>query len=382
MIVTKPLIKSIHIISFSIPLPANYGGAIDVFYKIKALKSRGFEIILHCFQYDREPSEELRIYCKEVYYYPRKMVGSHLLGFHPFIVSSRKSEMLINNLLKDDYPILFEGLHTCYSIGDNRLKDRLKIVRSHNLEHDYYSALAKVERKQIKRMYFKSESKKLKRFEDLAYKKANYVLGISQMDTQYLNDKYKNSILVSAFHAFEKVIIPTQTEPFAFYHGNLSVGENNEAALFLADKVFRGLNHKLVIAGNQPSKELKSIVKELDNIDLFDNLNSDEINEMLHKARINILPTFQSTGIKLKLLAALFNGGHCLVNRKMVDGTGLESIVHIAISHKEFKEKIDLLMNSPINKEETLKREVVLKDFSNIHSIERIINIISSNKIQ
>jgi hypothetical protein len=373
--------KSIHIISFSIPSPANYGGAIDVFYKIKAFKSKGFDIILHCFKYDREPAIELRIYCKEVYYYPRKMVGSHLLGFHPFIVSSRKSEILITNLLKDDYPILFEGLHTCYSIGDNRLKDRLKIVRSHNLEHDYYSALANVERKQIKRMYFKSESKKLKRFEELAYKKANYVLGISQKDTKYLNDKYQNSILVSAFHAFEKVIIPTQTEPFAFYHGNLSVGENNEAALFLADKVFRGLSHKLVIAGNQPSKELKSIVKELDNIDLYDNLNSIEINERLHKARINVLPTFQSTGIKLKLLAALYNGGHCLVNKRMVDGTGLESIIHMANSVKEFKEKIESLMNSVINSEEKLKREVALKDFSNIKNIEEIINLISSGTI-
>ena len=200
--------KSIHIISFSIPYPANYGGAIDVYYKIKTLAREGYEITLHCFQYDRKPAKELQEYCKDVYYYSRKMVGSYLLGFHPFIVSSRKSEELIKNLLKDNAPILFEGLHTCYSIGDNRLKDRLKIVRSHNLEHDYYLALAKVERRPIKRMYFKSESKKLKKFEEVAYKKANFVLGISQKDTKYLNDKYHNSILVSAFHGFEKVNIP------------------------------------------------------------------------------------------------------------------------------------------------------------------------------
>ncbi len=369
--------KSIHIISFSIPYPANYGGAIDVYYKIKTLARVGYEITLHCFQYDRKPAKELQEYCKDVYYYSRKMVGSYLLGFHPFIVSSRKSEELIKNLLKDNAPILFEGLHTCYSIGDNRLKDRLKIVRSHNLEHDYYLALAKVERKPIKRMYFKSESKKLKRFEAIAYKKANFVLGISQKDTKYLNDKYNNSILVSAFHAFEKVNIPTETESFAFYHGNLSVGENDEAAFFLADKVFRGLDHKLVIAGNQPSMNLKLIVEELNNVDLHENLNSEEINEMIHKARINVLPTFQSTGIKLKLLAALYNGGHCLVNKMMVEGTGLESIVKIAKSSNEFKTQVESLMNTSINSEEKSKRVAILKEFSNTNNVERIINILS-----
>ena len=31
-------LKNINIVSFDIPYPPNYGGIIDVFYKIKALK--------------------------------------------------------------------------------------------------------------------------------------------------------------------------------------------------------------------------------------------------------------------------------------------------------------------------------------------------------
>jgi hypothetical protein len=65
----------------------------------------------------------------------------------------------------------------------------------------------------------------------------------------------------------------------------------------------------------------------------------------------------------------------------MVDGTGLESIIHMANSVKEFKEKIESLMNSVINSEEKLKREVALKDFSNTKNIEEIINLISSGTI-
>ena len=56
--------KEIHIVAFTIPYPANYGGVIDVFYKIKALYKLGVKINLHCFKYDRTDSIELNKYCK------------------------------------------------------------------------------------------------------------------------------------------------------------------------------------------------------------------------------------------------------------------------------------------------------------------------------
>lgn len=370
--------KKLHIISFSIPYPADYGGVIDVFYKLKFLSQSGVQITLHCFQYDREPAKELEEFCQKVYYYPRQMKGSHLLGFHPFIVSSRKSEDLIQNLLKDDAPILYEGLHTCFSINDERLKDRKKIVRSHNIEHDYYAALAKVERNPMKKLYFKSEAKKLKRFEEVAYKNASLVLGISQNDTVYLN-KYGNAKFISAFHSFDEIDIPQQTKPFALYHGNLSVGENNEAAIFLADKVFRGLNHQLIIAGNQPSLKLKKLAAELPNVELKAGLSSNEINDLIHSAQINVLPTFQSTGIKLKLLAALFTGGHCLVNNSMVPDDSFKSILNIANTIEEFKQKIEELMSENLSSSVNENRKEVLTAYSNSSIAKELLKLLKFN---
>ena len=43
--------KHLHIVSFDIPYPPNYGGVIDVYYKLKALHRKGVKIILHCFEY-------------------------------------------------------------------------------------------------------------------------------------------------------------------------------------------------------------------------------------------------------------------------------------------------------------------------------------------
>jgi hypothetical protein len=367
------LINNLHIIAFTIPFPANYGGVIDVFYKLKALHQKGVKITLHCFQYDRESAEELEQFCDKVYYYPRKMVGMYMLGFHPFIVSSRKSEQLVECLLKDDAPILFEGLHTCFSINDVRLKDRKKIVRSHNIEHDYYAALASIEKNTVKRLYFNTEAKKLKRFEAIAYKNADLVLGISQKDTDYLQAKYGNAQLVSAFHQFDEVIVPEKTMQFAFYHGNLSVGENNDAALYLVNSVFAGSEFHLKIAGNQPSVALKKACAKNPNIDLYENSTSAEISDMLSVARVNVLPTFQSTGIKLKLLAALFNGGHCLVNAPMVVGTSLEKLVTIADSAETMKAALSELLKKEFPIEKVCLRKEGLVKFQNQFTVNLLI---------
>jgi hypothetical protein len=125
----------LHIISFDVPYPANYGGVIDVFYRVKALSEAGVKVLLHCFEYGRGEHDILKR-CHEVKYYKRDTSFAKQLSLTPFIVNSRRSEALVKDLLKDDYPILCEGLHTTAVLLDKRLKDRKIYVRAHNVEHD------------------------------------------------------------------------------------------------------------------------------------------------------------------------------------------------------------------------------------------------------
>ena len=65
--------KGLHIVAFDVPFPANYGGVIDIFYRIKALARLDVKIVLHCFIYGgKEPHPELDKYCEQVYYYKRR----------------------------------------------------------------------------------------------------------------------------------------------------------------------------------------------------------------------------------------------------------------------------------------------------------------------
>lgn len=368
--------KHLHIISFNVPFPADYGGVIDIYYKIWALRQAGVQVILHCFEYGRRRSQELENICEKVYYYPRKKKWYYIFDRIPFIVLSRNSEALIERILKDNYPVLFEGLHSCFSLKDKRLKDRLKLVRTHNIEHDYYSALAKSEKKAFKKLYFKMEAYKLKKFEEVL-KNANYILAISPEDSNVLSRRYKNVIHLPPFHAFETVCSETGSGTYILYHGNLEIGENNKAALFLVKEVFDDLNLQLIIAGNGPSEELKKESKNSRNIKLMPDVSTGEIEMLVRKAHINILPTFQATGIKLKLLTALYIGRHCLVNSLMVNNTGLEDLCIVKNTPEGMKSALTGLMEIPFVETEKEKRRKVLSEkFSNRNNVRKLLQLL------
>lgn len=238
------------------PFPADYGGVIDIYYKIKSLKAQGIQITLHCFQYGRQEAVELEKLCKKVIYYKRSKYKNPFIGNTPYIVLTRNNEELLSNLCKDQSPILFEGIHTTFFLSHERLKDRLKLVRNHNIEHDYYKNLEQVETNYFKKYFFRNESDNLKHYEK-TLKNAQKVLSISPSDHAYLNKKYHNSVLIPAFHAQESVSALKGSGKFILYHGNLGVGENNYAALFLVNEVFSKIEIPSVIAEAIPAKILK-----------------------------------------------------------------------------------------------------------------------------
>jgi hypothetical protein len=357
--------KQLHVISFDNPFPPNYGGVIDVYYKLKALFEAGVEINLHVFEYGRERSTELSKICKTVNYYPRRTFVNPFVGALPYIVSTRNDVSLLQNLLKDEAPILFEGLHSCYFLNEPLLANRLKIVRMHNIEHDYYRKLEEVESNFFKKYFFAKEADRLTRFEEIL-NHANHILAISPNDVAALKSRYKNVSLLPAFHANQEVTSKTGKGKFIFYHGNLSVGENDEAARFLVNEVFNDLTVPFIIAGNNPSAALKKAVINYSHITLKQHASTAEITQLTQDAHVNILPTFQSTGIKLKLINVLYQGRWCVVNNLMVENTGLADLCAIANSAKNMKTELKRLMDLPFQEASlTHRKEILTNAFCN-----------------
>ncbi len=367
--------KHLHIISFDVPFPADYGGVIDVFYKIKALSAAGVKVHLHCFQYGRERSPDLEELCEEVCYYPRNMNRTLLMHPLPFIVVSRQQDSLLRKLLRDDYPIFFEGKHTTYYLDHPDLEGRKKYVRTHNVEADYYAGLARSAKNPLKRWYFMKESKKLKNHRP-RLAEADLLFCISANDLTVFQEYNSSVSLLPPFHANESAHYCENKDRYCLYHGNLGVGENEEAAIFLIDQVFKGIDSELKIFGSGASSRLVKKIDAQPNVKLIEG-GQEELEELVKNAQINVLPTFQPTGMKLKLLYSLFNGGHVLVNGPMVVGTGAESLVHIASGADEFKKAIEKWMPTGFTHTEFDKRKVLLeREFSNRKQAEQIMDMI------
>jgi hypothetical protein len=373
--------REVDLIAFNIPYPPNYGGVIDVYFKIRALKKAGIKINLHCFEYGRKPSPELESLCENVFYYKRNISKANLFRRRPYIVVTRSSEELVKNLQKNNNPIIFEGLHSCYYLDDKRLKRRKKIVRTHNIEHDYYENLAKVEKDIFKKYYFFNEAQKLSRYERIL-ENANGIAAISMHDKNYFSKKYKgvNIEVISAFHSNEEVNISEGQGNYALYHGSLAVGENNEAGLFLIEKVFNDIDIPLVIAGNKPSRELRNAIEKYPNISLKTDVTTSEIYDLVKDAQINILPTFQATGIKLKLLAALYSGRYCIVNSPMVEDTGLEKLCIVNDDADEMKKSVKEFFEKPFSGKDINKRKQALNDskYSNSYNVNQLLTMLFS----
>lgn len=371
--------KYLHIVAFDIPYPPNYGGVIDVYYKLKALHAKGVKIILHAFEYPgRERSEKMHAFCEEVYYYPRLMGIRSALSRKPYIVSSRKSNNLLKNLNKDNYPILFEGLHSCFYLNHPSLRKRFKIYRESNIEHRYYFNLFRVDKNIFNKLYFFSASVKLMLYQK-TLRHANLMLVVSQEDTNYLRRHFPGNHVeyLPSFHANDAIESLTGTGDYALYNGNIEVPENAHAVKYLVKEVFNDLNIPLIVAGMNPPEYINKLAEQYDHISIVANPDDNAMFELIRNAHANILVTFQATGLKLKLLNTLYKGRFCLVNDKMLNGTGLDDLCVIANSSKEFKLKLKSLFKKEFTAPEIEQRESILKTrYSNQQNADSLIALV------
>ncbi len=353
--------KHLHIVCLDVPYPVNYGGVFDLFYKIKTLHEMGIRIHLHCFEYGRGEQPELNKYCEEVIYYTRNEGHKGFSHCIPYIVASRNNPLLVKRLLQDDFPVLLEGVHCTWPLNDERMNGRKMILRLHNVEHEYYYHLCRNERSIIKKAYYFHESRLLKCYEEKIASRLP-ILAVSDKDADTYRKKYNATRITTlpVFLPYTKVESPEGLGTYCLYHGNLSVAENEKAAIWLLEEVFSKIKIPFVVAGKDPSSALIRIAHQRCHTCLVENPGELQMKELIAKAQIHVLPSFNDTGIKLKLLNALYNGRHCVVNDATIYRTGLEAACHVATTASAFQEVIMQLYHHVFGEEEIRLREKLL----------------------
>lgn len=368
--------QQLHLISFDIPYPPVYGGIIDVYYKVRALHNLGVEVTLHCFEYGKKKQTHLEQFCKSVHYYKRNSYLKSLLSKDiPFIVKSRGNTNLVNQLQKDTHPILFEGLHTTHVLNISDFKDRKLFVRAHNIEHLFYKGLAKSERNVFKRNIFKAEAKKLKTYEAIL-NTVDGIFSISPLEQSYFKEKYGSKThYIPAFHEAKELHHNKPKGKSVLYHGDLRVSDNVKAALFLID-VYKNSSFSFVIASSYKNKDVLAETNRYSNISFCDIPSQKELDHLFSNAHVNVLLTFQQTGIKLKLLNSLYKGRFIIANDLMIDNTGLELLCEKANTKSEFLAKTEKLFQQEFTEKDVEKRKELLLHFNPTTAAQKMVDCI------
>ena len=373
--------QHLHIICLNVPYPVDFGAMYDLFYKLPALQQAGIAVHLHCFTYDRPPQKELEKYCASVQYYPRHTGLKGISLTLPYIVASRQNEALMQRLLEDDYPIVMEGVHCSYPVLDARFRHRRMYVRLHNVEYQYYYHLYKSSRHLLKKIYYKAESILLKKYERRMAVVATGIWTVSPKDAQTYTSVFdcKVARYLPLFLPPWQVAGKLGSGAYCIYHANLAISENEEAALWLVRQVFAHLDIPLLIAGKNPSQRLLQAAAAA-GIRVVANPTAHDMDALIADAQLQVLPSFNATGIKIKLLNALYNGRHCLVNSAATDGTGLEPLCHIANTAAHMQAGVKKWFAIPFSQEEKDKRKATLHaHFNNAEYAQRMIEWINGS---
>ena len=379
---TNPL--HIHIVSFDIPDPPSYGGAIDVYYKVRPLHEAHVHVPLHCFYRGTlHPSSTLEQWCDRVFYYRCSVNPAFLFAPLPFAVMIRRSDELLDNLLKDNHPILFEGLVSCYLLTHPQLRDRVKFYRECNIEHHYYHALGQSMRSPLKRWYYFLEARKLKQFEP-CIRNATYILAVAHQDEAHFKQHYPSvpTSYIPSFHADTEISVCQGQGDYILYHGNLAVAENDHAARHIVKHIAPMLpDIPFVIAGRNPSKQLYALASQYANVQIIASPSTERMEQLIRDAQIHLLITFQGTGLKLKLLNVLYHGRHIIANPQMVVGTELAQLCVIGRTDDELIQLCKSYFGVPCERESIAKREKLLHQlFNNQTLCETLLHTLTATK--
>lgn len=374
--------KEIQIVSFDIPYPPDYGGVIDVYYKIKYLKEKGVDVILHTFDYKgKKDWGDLPQLCKKIYSYKRKKGIRYFFHYLPYTVLTRLNKELNDNLLRHGSPVVFEVLHTTGSLLDERIRKLKTYYRHSNIEHNYYRGLARDEKNILKKIYYYAESVKFYLYEKNIRHVAE-IFAVNEKDVEYFRKKYPMPVFyIPAFHPYNQIKTKEGKGNYLLFHGNLSVNENIRAAEWILKNLVKELPEiDFVIAGKEPSPDFTDMCMKHANVKLKLNPTDMEMEQLISGSHINLIFSFNSEGLKLKLLYSLFLGRFVLVSDgllgKAVDTEWMNSsgVYESKTDNIEYiLKKIKFLFNEKFTSEMIEKRKKFVSKWSNEKSLMLIL---------
>jgi hypothetical protein len=322
------------IVSGFFPFPSHFGGAYDVFERIKGLKSLGFKIDLLC-TYKAFPKKEeidfVKTYIEELFLVERKNRFQDLFKVKPLQVISRNELKNVVLHQKYDFTIL-ESECVGQILQNKSLRADEVILRVHNNESKYFKELANSTSSFFNKLYYFQESFKYNYFSSNIFSKADRLWFISK--EELVQNDLNTSMGCKSTHLPSPINDPFRKQELSnktvLFIGALFMPNNIEALLWYLDFVHSFLvkeeNYKLIIVGSTGEFTQDYFIKKFkhySNIELFFNVIN--LDPFYAQSTVFINPMLHGTGVKLKSINAIVNGLPLVATKIGAEGIGLDA---------------------------------------------------------
>lgn len=355
--------KRILIVAGFFPYPADFGGALDVYGKMSALKKLGYTVDIACTCKTHPLPEhlaEVKEVADRIYIVKRENRLIDMLSFKPLQAVSRKELKNISFEGRYDLAIL-ESENTGIVLDNKTFSAANTVIRVHNNEAEYFMQLASSTRSILKKLYYYADALRLRAYSEKMFAKAFRLWFIStdemnayRSSAQYpekadylpaplLQDNVKQDLKSRTVLFIGSLFMPNNINAIDWYLENV----HNRIAAEVEGYVF-------MIVGSTGDADIEQIKKQFSgyrNIDLRTNV--PDLTDIYRQAGVFINPMQYGTGVKLKSVNAIANGlplvsthigseGMGLIEGEMFFGADTPDGFYRAIKHIFTSEKKDV----------------------------------------
>lgn len=271
--------------------------------------------------------------------------------------------------------VLLEGLPVLLYLEPIRKNTKAHIAyRAHNVEYEIWDRLANNTSHPLKKLYYKILAKQVKSFEKLNLSKVDSVISISERDASILQalSNIANSYVAPACIDEKTIQIDTTHTSFKsiFFLGALDWIPNVEGMQWFIDKIFPVIlsscpeTHLYIGGRNIPASFYES---KHQNIHILGEIK--EVKELMNAHQIMIVPLLTGSGMRIKIIEAMFYG-KCIVSTSIgAEGIDDENCIFRCDNASIFaNEIIQLLNNSTLQMQQGEKaKNIAHNKYSALH---------------
>lgn len=335
-------------ITSELPFPANTGGKIVMFERIKYLSHKN-KIFLFAFinnPKEKEFKNNLLKYCAEVKLYNKEKNIFKIIKciINPYSVEIRSSKRLMYDLysfIEDNAIDIINIDFPQVSKNILNIKNIPIVLNQHNIEYLSFKSIAQNENNILKKTIYYFEYLKMSLFEKCLYNKKIFsgITFVSSDDEKIFKKKYKfyNTQLIPVGVNINNLIVEKKIADNNFiFIGKMNYMPNIQAMKWFCDKIWPKIksnlkNANLYIVGKDPTVDVIKLKSE----SIIVTGTVESVKPYLDIASVYIIPLQSGGGVKVKLLEALGSGQLVVTTSKGIEGTEFKHHKHVLVANDE-----------------------------------------------